>query len=290
MRRREWMVAYAFLFPWLIGALLLVVYQLLQSFRFSLSDVRVSGGLMLRYIGLDNYISIFSIAGDFLLEVVSFAIRVVTQVPIILAFSLMMALLINRPFKGRTLCRALFFLPAIIVSGPVMNMFTAQGVMSIPLIDTAAIAQAINSFFPSWLGQPIADVFSSLLRILWNSGVQIVLLLSGLQKTPRAMYEAAKIDGASAWECFWKITLPTVKPLLLLCAVYTTVSMSADANNRIIQMILRAMYGLDLNRGYGFASAMAWVYVVAVALLLIFFWIILHDRERKAVKEVWRRL
>ncbi len=82
------------------------------------------------------------------------------------------------------------------------------------------------------------------------------------------MYEAAKIDGGSGWECFWKITLPTIKPMILLNCVYTIVFISNNDQNAIIELIKNSMFSGTQEKGYGYASAMAWLYSLVVLLIV----------------------
>lgn len=243
-------------------------------------------------IGLSNYAAIFESSSAYLMEVGEFALLTLIRTPMIISFSLMMALMINKPFKGRALFRMLMFLPVVIVSGAVMTMLTNRGLMSMPYMDTAAATAAISGALPEWLANAASEFLASVMAVLWNSGVQILLFLSGMQKVSSAMYDAAKIDGASAWECLWKITLPVLRPIILLASVFTIVSLSAQPSNATISMITDAMYGMDLNQGYGYASAMAWLYLVVIAVLLAIAWLLLKAGkpvERKEYAGVYAR-
>lgn len=122
--------------------------------------------------------------------------------------------MLNQPIKGKGFFRLIFFLPVIIVSGPILGMLNAEGAGSITALDTQAITDAISGFLPAALAKPISSIFENMITILWYSGVQILIFLSALQKIDPSQYEAAKIDGGSGWECFWKITLPTIKPMI----------------------------------------------------------------------------
>ena len=147
-------------------------------------------------------------------------------------------------------------------------MLTEQGAGSITAIDTQAISTAVHNFLPYSLAEPISEIFENMVTILWYSGVQILIFLSGLQKIDRSMYEAAQIDGGSGWECFWKITLPNIKPLVLLNCVYTVVFISNNNQNAIIELIKNSMFSGTIEKGYGYASAMAWLYSIVVLLIV----------------------
>lgn len=256
-----------FIAPWLIGFLVLVLWPLMQSFFFSLNNVRIRPtGRAFKFIGFNNYRDIFLKDMFFVQELFGFLMSTLLQVPVIVVFSLILAMLLNQDIKFKGLFRTIFFLPVIISSGPVMAQLIEQGATSIPIVDTTVIAAAISNVMPSWMATPFIGLFSQIIIILWYSGVQILIFLAGLQKIDRSLYEAAKIDGASSWECFWKITLPTLKPLILLNTVYTLVTLANSGENSIINLIYINMF--SATRGYGFASAMAWMYAFVILLML----------------------
>lgn len=256
-----------FIAPWLIGFLFLVLWPLMQSFFFSLNNVRIRPtGRAFKFIGFNNYRDIFLKDMFFVQELFGFLMSTLLQVPVIVVFSLILAMLLNQDIKFKGLFRTIFFLPVIISSGPVMAQLIEQGATSIPIVDTTVIAAAISNVMPSWMATPFIGLFSQIIIILWYSGVQILIFLAGLQKIDRSLYEAAKIDGASSWECFWKITLPTLKPLILLNTVYTLVTLANSGENSIINLIYINMF--SATRGYGFASAMAWMYAFVILLML----------------------
>lgn len=288
-RAREWLTGYLFILPWAIGLCVFFLYAAGQSLNYALSEVKLTNPIQVTYWGFTNFVNVFVTDSEFPVAIVSFAIELLTQVPIIVSFSLIIALLLNASIKARGLFRVLFFLPVIIATGPVMNELTAQGVASVPMVSQASFMSAISAALPLWLAEPINQLFSSLILILWNSGVQILIFIAGLQKVPRAMYEAAYIDGASGWESFWKITLPIVKPMVLLNAVYTIIALSTGGQNQVITMIYNNMFYAIAGRGYGYAAAMAWVYTVVIALALGIAFLLLRDKsDRKVVYQARR--
>lgn len=291
MKKRIKKISPGFLFiaPWLIGFLTLVLWPLMQSFFFSLNNVRIRPtGRAFKFIGFNNYRDIFLKDMFFVQELFGFLMSTLLQVPVIVVFSLILAMLLNQDIKFKGLFRTIFFLPVIISSGPVMAQLIEQGATSIPIVDTTVIAAAISNMMPTWLATPFIGLFSQIIIILWYSGVQILIFLAGLQKIDRSLYEAAKIDGASSWECFWKITLPTLKPLILLNTVYTLVTLTNSGENSIINLIYINMF--SATRGYGFASAMAWMYAFVILLMLGAVLLIFKDPNRsytgKKIKNV----
>ncbi len=289
LERREARMGLVFMIPWFIGAVVFLAYPLGMSLWYSLNNVRMVpalGGLVFKYIGTGNFTEILLADADFPVQLVEYIISTVISAPIIVVFALLIAMMLNQNMKGKAFFRMIFFLPVIIVSGPILGMLTEQGAGSISAIDTQAISTIISGVLPSVLAEPIASLFENMVTILWYSGVQILIFLSGLQKMDKAMYEAAKIDGGSGWECFWKITLPNLKSMILLNAVYTVVFISNNDSNPIIGLIKESMFSGTKEKGYGYASAMAWMYSLVVILIVGLFALVLTSRKGAYEKQV----
>jgi ABC-type sugar transport system permease subunit len=127
--------------------------------------------------------------------------------------------------------------------------------------------------------EPVTNLFSQLILILWYSGVPILIFFAGLQKINVSLYEASSIDGASSWVSFWKIVLPSIKGMILINAVYIIVFLATSEINELIIWIRDSM--LDASkRGFGVASAAAWLYSLSIALLLLISYL-LFGREAK---------
>ena len=285
-RREAWM-GVIFIAPWIIGALMFLAYPLYESFTFALNNIRITTmGYRFTFVGYGNFTQILMSDPDFVPGLVDYVVSTVISVPVIVVFALMIAIMLNQNIKGKGVFRLIFFLPVIIVSGPILNMLNEEGAGSITALDTEAISTAIKGFLPSMLATPVADLFENMVTILWYSGVQILIFLSSLQKIDPAMYEAAKIDGGSGWECFWKITLPTIKPMILLNLVYTIVFISNNDTNPIIGLIKNAMFSGTKEKGYGYASAMAWLYSVVVLLIVGLFALLFMAKKDVYAKQV----
>lgn len=269
LAKREAITGLLFILPWIIGALAFLAYPLITSFYYALNNIRITPlGKNFNFVGYGNFTQILLSDADFPTQLIDYLVTTIMSVPIIVVFALMIAMMLNQNIKAKGGFRLIFFLPVIIVSGPILGMLSESGAGSISAIDTQAISTAIHGFLPYTLAEPIAELFENMITILWYSGVQILIFLSGLQKIDRSMYEAAKIDGGSGWECFWKITLPTIKPLVLLNCVYTVVFISNNSENAIIELIKNSMFSGTNEKGYGYASAMAWMYSLVVLLIV----------------------
>lgn len=282
-KKREALVAWSFLSIWVIGFLVFTMIPLFTSLYYSMSDVVLDGeGIKVSFVWLENYKQVFSSPEgfNFLKSVSDFAIEIVFKVPIIIVFAIIIAVMLNQKLKGRGFFRAIYFLPVIIASGPVINQLIYQGAATIPIIEEMGILGFINSTFTETLARPISNIFSELIVILWFSGVQILLFIAALQKIDKNTYEAAMIDGAGPWESFWKITIPALKSMVLVSVIFTIINLATFSENAAILHIKNNMFALET--GFGFSSAIAWLYFIALAIILGIFLLIfkLFNRER----------
>lgn len=284
LAKREARMGYVFILPWVIGALIFLIVPLCQSFYYALCKSKFKpGGVEFTYLGQENYMKVFADV-DFLTALSNYIVTTIISAPVIVVFALIIAMLLNGKIKCRGLFRLIYFLPVIVVSGPVMNMLSGNGATTISSIDATLIQSFLQDFVPSGMAETIATTFGNMTQTLWYSGVQILIFLSALQKINPSLYEAAKIDGGSSWECFWKITLPTIKPMILLNVVYSIVYMSNNEQNEIINSIQSTMF--MASKGYGYASAMAWMYSIVETLIVVIFAVVLMTRKDVYQKQV----
>lgn len=278
---RENLFGYLFIGIWIIGFLWLTAYPFLMSFVYSLNKVTITGseGIRLEAVGFKNYLNIITTDFDFINNLKGFLLDVVVFLPTILIVSIIIALMLNQKLKLKGFFRSIFFFPVIISSGPIINELLKQGASITPEFSGGVFSNAFFEASPL-LSSAFFHLFSQMVIVLWFSGVQIVLFLAALQKLDKEIYEAAEIDGANIWESFWKITLPTLKPMMLVASVYTIVFLATFSNNKIIVQIQRVMF--DTQKGYGYSSALAWLYFIVVSLiLLIAFLLFKPKRERR---------
>ncbi len=289
-KKRQLLYGYGFIGIWLIGFIALTLIPLIRSLIFAFSDVSITGneGIVTYSVGFDNFTTILTTDVNFIDQLLRFLSEMILYVPVILILSMMIAMMLNQNIKFRGLFRGVFFLPVIIVSGPVINELLNQGAGTVPLIEQYGMLSAIDEILPAFLANPLQTLLSEMIMVLWFSGVQIVLFLAGLQKMSSEVYEAAQIDGASPWETFWKITLPSLRNIMVVAAVYTVVMLSTFSNNDILTLIRQMMFSSQ--GGYGYASAMSWIYFIIISVLLIVVvWIIAPKEKVKRVKGVKRR-
>lgn len=279
-RTREALYGYGFVGIWIIGFAIFTVIPLVQTFFYSLNQVTVSAtGIHMDFVRWENYTRALLTDPTFVELLIEYAIETLVSVPIILIFSLIIALFLNLKFRFKGIFRTIFFLPVVITSGPVIQELAAQGATSVPGV---AITDGITNFLaelPAYLRNPIEYLLTSFILILWFSGVQILIYLSSLQKIDQSIYEAAAIDGASAWESFWKITLPSLSTVTVIVAIYTMITLSHFSENRVIQYIYSQTYAVQ--GGIGYASAMSFLYFLVLILLLAMVYLFLNFQAKK---------
>lgn len=274
LRMREALHGYAFIALWVIGFALFTLVPLIQTFNYSLNRVVVTvTGVNLIHVGWTNYTRALFTDPAFGELLIGYAIETLIAVPIVLIFSMIIALFLNLRFRLKGMFRTIFFLPVVITSGPVIKELTEQGAASAPgIADAPAVAEFLAQL-PSALRNPVEYLLISFILILWFSGVQILIYLASLQRMDQGIYEAAAIDGASAWEIFWKITLPSLTIATVVNAVYTIVTLSHFSENKVVRYIYSQTYALQ--GGIGYASAMSLLYFALMAVLLLIVYLFL---------------
>ena len=253
------------------------MYPLFYSFYLSFHEAyyNLQDGITTTYVGLNNYINI--LRSQILIPLyTNYLGKMVVAVPIIIVFSIIIAVLVNAPIKTKSLWRTIFFLPVIISTGPVINELNAQSAITLPNLQASGIYGYLANNLPGFLADPLTTVINSMLLILWYAGIPILIYLAGLQKIDPSLYEAASMDGASPWMRFWKITLPSLMPFTGISIVYVVVSMSLFVEPGGLLDLTRThmLVGAPDSAfwfGYGYAAAMAWIYFILMVLLILLF-------------------
>ena len=271
-RKSRWF-GYVFLAPWLLGLITFFLLPFISSVGYSLMQITVGeSGLITKWVGLGNFKYMLFEESSFVRNVVTELKGLVTNVPIILIFSLMISMLLNKDFKGRLFARSLFFIPVIIASGLVINViqndvFTNTGMRgeSEAIFQVSVISDIMENLqIGSGITTFLTTAASRIFDLTWKSGVQILLFLSALQRLPTTYYEVASVEGANAWESFWKITFPALSPMCLLVTVYTIVDTFTDSSNTVMRSILDRFNEMK----YGYASASAAIYFFVILVVL----------------------
>lgn len=279
-RLRQALQGYAFVAIWIVGFVFFSLAPLAQTFLYSLNQVIVSAtGVEQTFVGWQNYTKALFTDPTFIELLIEYTAETLVSVPIVMIFSLIIALFLNLKLPLRGIFRTIFFLPVVITSGPVIRELVSQGATSAPQIAQSPAVRDFLAQLPGALRGPAEYLLSSFILILWFSGVQILIYLASLQRIDRSLYEAAAIDGASAWEAFWKITLPSLSSTNVVVAIFTIIILSHFPENKVVRYIYAQTY--DIKGGIGYASAMSFLYLAALVIILLIAYLVLAPRARK---------
>ncbi|MCI7789248.1 MAG: sugar ABC transporter permease [Lachnospiraceae bacterium] len=277
LQRRKAISGYLFIAPFIVGFLAFMVKPLFQSLYMSFCTVEVSTeGIKNIYAGLSNYLRAFTVDTEFNRLLVEEISRMCINSLAIMVFSFFVALILNQKFKGRALVRAIFFLPVILSSGVILGveydnaLLASVQSMVEETTNTTSITDAIeNILVTSGIGvsafETVFEIVDGIYDVAIASGIQIIIFLSGLQTISSNMYEAAAIEGCTAWESLWKITFPMISSLFLVNWIYTIVDFCMRSDNKVLDKISEQMIA---HINYGFASAMSWIYFVIVIVII----------------------
>ena len=283
-----------FMIPFILGILFFYIEPIISSITFAFSKVTVDlDGYTSEFIGLENFKYAFTKDANYTTVLSRDLMNLLWKTPVIIILSLLLALHINNKFKGRLFVRAVFFLPVIFSNGVLLDVIQNDAVVQSAVSATSvldsgvAVSQTqglsellIQAGFAEEIIQFTTMVTDSFFSLVWNSGVQMLIFLSGLQSISPSLYEAASVEGASGWETFCKITVPMLSPMILLNIIYTIVDSYASTSNGVIKLVINS---ISDNR-FGNASAMAWTYflVIGVIIGIVFF---VSSRAGKPQKE-----
>ena len=286
--KKKGLYGYGFIALWFVGALMFFIIPLLQSFYYSFHTVTpetgyldikplVSGGKTDIFL---NYKDAFLKDPNFSQYLVEVLKDMALNLPVIVVFSLFVAIVFNQKFRGRTFARAVFFLPVIIATGPVYAIITGdletggnnEAAQFSTMFEADMVDQLLEFIgiygFGDTFTEMLTEITSDILNLVWKCGIQIIIFLSALQGIPASAKEAAAIEGATAWEFFWKITLPYISSMILVNIVYTVIDAFIDPTNQVMERLL----SVQSEWKYGYSAAMAWSYfgIILIALGIVF--------------------
>lgn len=257
-----------FVAPFIIGTICFFVYPLISSFILSFGDLDKSRpGYHIEITGFQNYYNAFFQSTVFVPSLLKELKNTLLKVPLTLVFSLIIAIMLNKLTLGKGLFRVVVLLPFLLGTGAVMQQLLTQGLdkQIVNLSNGEIIPISMIQYISADLISLIEAVFKVIVRVLWGSGVQILLFLSALQGISPALYEAAHIDGANEYEVFWKITFPMVAPITLLNMIYSIINSFTDSSNSVLNYIIDRSV---THAQFGFSSAMGWIYFAIIAIII----------------------
>ena len=271
--------AYLFLAPWICGIIIFVLVPIFKSVSYSFANVTISQeGLRAEYTGLSNYKELFLKDPEYVNRLTGSLSSLFTSLPIVIALSMVLALVLNQNFKGRAFARSIFFLPVIIGSGAVMTILASynmngqisasvgmaegqQAAEYMQIIDFSDLLHKLN--LPEGINKLMSGYLENCINLIWNCGVPILLFVAGLQTIPEQLYEVGKVEGISVWEEFWYITVPMMGRIILLVLFYTMVELFIEKSNLIDWAVLRIR-----QQDYSMSSAMLWPCFLIVGALI----------------------
>lgn len=278
--RKKGRKGYLFILPWIIGFVLFFSRSLIDTVVFAFSKVSPgTAGVTTEFTGWLNFINAFTKDEKFPQLLTTSIVNMLTDVPFQLIFSFFCAVLLYQKFKFNRIVRSIFFLTVILSSGVFLkmsndtamaNQFSLTGEMSsgtgVEMIQSVQLANYLQDIglsekFISYITAPVDRLFS----VISSSGIQIFVFLAGLNAIPASLYESCRVEGATGWETFWKITFPMVAPLILVNTVYTIIDSFMSTSNTLLDYIYRE--GIRRLQ-FGYASALSWIYFLTVGVFL----------------------
>lgn len=276
-----------FVLPFVIGFIVIYLPIIFSSIKLSFQEIIVQpgGGFTTEFVGWDNYQEALFEDPTYVRTLTSGLKQLALDIPAIVIFSLFIAILLNQKMFGRAAFRAIFFIPVILCTGLISSidasnvlqsyMGNSSASISSGSNASSAVSQVISATDLSWLfssmkvGTELVEYVVSMMNNIYNiinrSGVQMLVFLAGLQSISPAIYESCSIDGATAWETFWKITLPMISPMILVNTIYTVIDSFTSENNAVMAYISNVYKEAG---GNVVSSAMAWMYFLVIALII----------------------
>lgn len=277
---------YTFVAHWAVGLIMFFIVPLFSSIIYAFSEVSIgTNGVKTDIIGIKHFIDILKVDPNYLNNLRDSLGSIFYSLPIIVALSLILAVVLNQNFKGRTFFRGIFFMPVIIVSSvvivhmqstyvnaPLFTMSSSDAATSGNLIDFESMLTSLN--LPTQITSMLSNLLGNVFGLIWNCGVQTILFLAGLQSISSSLYEVSKIEGANKWEEFWFITVPMLKNVLSLVIIYTMIELFTAVDNPIMKTAYTLMQERQV---YDKSSAMLWLYF-SIVLAVIGTVLLLYNR------------
>ena len=269
-------VGIVFSLPLIIGLVIFFIPTIVMGLRFAFSEVSIANGLKLTFTGFENLHYSLRVDAKYFQLVFADLGGLLTTLPIVVIFSLFVAVLLNSKVWGKGAFRVIFFLPVIACVGMLaaansnlmMQTMTssAQETESEALTAMSDVTTMLqNLSFSPQLIQTVSDAANNIMEIVNRSGVQILIFLAGIQSISPSIYESANVEGASGWEVFWKITLPMISPMIIANVLFTFVDSITRSNTELVSYVKNMAFN---KAEFGYAAAMAWFHYFCLLLML----------------------
>lgn len=283
IEQRTALNGHLYVLPFYIGFIFFFLTPIIKSISYVFCNVSFDvTGVLTEFTGLENLKYIFNKDLDFKGNLVTSVTALLWKTPVILILSLLLAMIANINMPGKGVIRSVFFLPVILSSGVVLDTIREDDIAGLMMRGSVVSANGsvassnslANMLEQAGLSISIVNLFinisNNIFDLLFNCGIPMLIFLSGLQGISPSLYEASSVEGATAWDNFWKITLPMIMPVALINLVYIIVDNFASSSNLVMQQVLASVELLKL----GEASAMLWVFCVIIAVIFAVFFAI----------------
>jgi len=275
-----------FILPFLIGFLLIYLPIIYDSIKYSFHTIKIlpGGGYELIFVGWFNYQEALFVDPTFVQTLSAGISQLILDIPAIVVFALFMAVLLNQKMVGRAAFRAIFFIPVILTTGLIAQIDQGNQLIEYMGSQTSSIDDGsgqnqvteiisvmdVEMLFSNMmvggdLLTYVVGMVNNIFNIINRSGVQMLIFLAGLQSIAPAIYESCEIDGATAWETFWKITFPMISPMILVNAIYTVIDSFTSSTNSVMSYISNVYQQAN---GNVVSSAMSWMYFLIVIIVI----------------------
>ena len=278
LQRHDLRNGLVFVSPWLAGLIIFTLYPILASIYYSLTDYSIVESPF--WVGLDNYRTLLS-DDLFWISLKNTLFMICFGLPLGLAASLAVALLLNTKVKAMSIHRTIFYLPSVLPD--VASAILWLWILNPRYGPINTLLQKFGIAGPGWLVDPKWAKPALLLAGLWGVGGGMIMYLAGLQDVPEQLYEAAELDGARGWHKFWYVTLPMISPIIFFNLVmgligwfsYFTSAFIMTGGGPAFSTLFYALYLYQNAFVYfkmGYASAQAWVLfgIILAATLVVF--------------------
>lgn len=275
--------------PWIVGFIIFTMIPFVMTIYLSFTEVKQDiRGFNISFVGISNYKQAFFVNTDFTPALVSFLGMIIPYTLVIVIMAFILAMMLNSIVKGKSLFRTIYFLPVVVLSGPVMYQLMnlepeVEG--QVNQLYHSFLIRMIESYSPM-AADAMVSLFDNLSIILWFAGIPIVLFINGLQKINPSLYEAAKIDSATNWQILWKITMPIIRPTALIVTVFTIVQLGAmDTINPVLVMIKERT--ANTSGGFGYAATISWIYSLIVLVIIGLSFVLFREKKVKLDYKNW---
>ena len=288
LEKKKSLQGHMFVLPFYLGFVFFFLIPIFKSISYVFCDVTFDvTGILTDFTGLANLKYIFNEDLEFKSNLIKAVTDLFWKTPVILIMSLILAMLANRNSVLKPVVRSVFFLPVIISTGVVLDTIQLDGVASLMMKGTivSATGETIQNtslndlLVESGLNQSLITLFqnisSNIFEVMYSCGIPMLIFISCLQGIPSSLYEASSVEGATAWDDFWKITLPMISPTILINLVYIIVDSFASSDQVVMRQIMNAVELLRL----GPASAMVWVFCGIIAVIFVVLFIIFNKMK-----------